>query len=324
MTFNIPPFSTSLLSSLLPLNLLLPCVPFALSTLTCFSVQVYWATLVLLARLAIMLVLPAPLVPFVTIPLTVSVVLPVPLPPRPHAEALHTLPPLPAETKHHIFVNRLNSDLSSSEEDDNDDEEEDQEEVRMETDTETIESDADSDKPINVHVRQNNNFEVESDADVDGFMDDSDDEDTKPDGTSKIRKPPGEVGRPNSGGYSLEKFLNWPASKYHSVMAFVKKQVHAEFNCALSLTEQLPENRERVWRNCLKKFPWLDDYHRLWPVDDFAVSRLKYAKSVIKKKEREALLEKCCDKSEAKGPRKTKNQRRKTSVRASARLGRRE
>ncbi|KAG7086294.1 hypothetical protein E1B28_002258 [Marasmius oreades] len=226
-------------------------------------------------------------------------------------------PTLPASS------NRLNSDLSSSEEDDNDDEE-DQEEVRMETDTETIESDADSDKPINVHVRQNNNFEVESDADVDGFMDDSDDEDTKPDGTSKIRKPPGEVGRPNSGGYSLEKFLNWPASKYHSVMAFVKKQVHAEFNCALSLTEQLPENRERVWRNCLKKFPWLDDYHRLWPVDDFAVSRLKYAKSVIKKKEREALLEKCCDKSEAKGPRKTKNQRRKTSVRASARLGRRE
>ncbi|KIK60917.1 hypothetical protein GYMLUDRAFT_59293 [Collybiopsis luxurians FD-317 M1] len=56
--------------------------------------------------------------------------------------------------------------------------------------------------------------------------------------SSRITKPPGEVGRPNWGGYSLQKFLDWPPDKYRKVKAFVTDLVSEHLDCSLCFSKQ--------------------------------------------------------------------------------------
>ncbi|KAK7032097.1 hypothetical protein VNI00_013478 [Paramarasmius palmivorus] len=53
-----------------------------------------------------------------------------------------------------------------------------------------------------------------------------------------ILKPPGEVGRPNNGGYTLKSALKWPDSDYRDVHNFVKKQVPKVLDCRIPFSGQ--------------------------------------------------------------------------------------
>ncbi|KAK7029473.1 hypothetical protein VNI00_014506 [Paramarasmius palmivorus] len=109
---------------------------------------------------------------------------------------------------------------------------------------------------------------------------DSEEDRVKP----KIRKPDGEAGRPNGKGYNLMKALKWPKETFEQLHSFVKEQVLKKMDCSLPFSEQPLHLKQEIRREALQKFSVLDDYYRLWPVDDLIRSRLKYQKTVLKKK----------------------------------------
>ncbi|GAW06729.1 hypothetical protein LENED_008673 [Lentinula edodes] len=103
------------------------------------------------------------------------------------------------------------------------------------------------------------------------FVDDSDDD-------LLIPKPPGEVGRPNRGGYSLYPVLGWPKKKYDKVKDFINDMVEQHMNCELPMTAQRRADVKKVQIEAVAKFGFLKEYSGLWVVDDFIRNHLKYQK----------------------------------------------
>ncbi|KAJ3897935.1 hypothetical protein F5879DRAFT_927453 [Lentinula edodes] len=114
------------------------------------------------------------------------------------------------------------------------------------------------------------------------FVDNSDDD-------LLIPKPPGEVGRPNRGGYSLYPVLGWPKKKYDKVKDFINNMVEQHMNCELPMTAQRRADVKKVQIEAVAKFEFLKEYSGLWVVDDFIRNHLKYQKSVLKKEKLEKI-----------------------------------
>ncbi|KAJ3845629.1 hypothetical protein EV368DRAFT_70549, partial [Lentinula lateritia] len=96
-----------------------------------------------------------------------------------------------------------------------------------------------------------------------------------------IPKPPGEVGRPGCGGYSLFEVLSWPRKKYDKVKKFINNLVEDHLDCDVPMSEQSAANVRKVWQQ--------KEYSGLWAVDDFIRNHLKYQKSVLKKERLEKI-----------------------------------
>ncbi|KAK7434684.1 hypothetical protein VKT23_020048 [Stygiomarasmius scandens] len=110
--------------------------------------------------------------------------------------------------------------------------------------------------------------------------------------SGKIRKPPGEVGRPGRGGYTLSKVLGWHPDQYSEVKTYINKKCSNDLDGRLPLTEQDPDLRRAVRAEARKKFPFLNDYADDWVTDDFMRGSLKYLKAALKKDDKDAELEK--------------------------------
>ncbi|KAJ4496243.1 hypothetical protein C8J55DRAFT_414311 [Lentinula edodes] len=113
------------------------------------------------------------------------------------------------------------------------------------------------------------------------FEDDSDDD--------LIPKPPGEVGRPNRGGYSLFLVLGWPKKKYDKVKNFINDLVEKHLDCGLPMSEQAREDLKKVRIKATEKFVFLKEYSGLWVTNDFIRNHLKYQKTVIRKEKLEKI-----------------------------------
>ncbi|KAJ3854269.1 hypothetical protein EV368DRAFT_63428 [Lentinula lateritia] len=108
------------------------------------------------------------------------------------------------------------------------------------------------------------------------FEDDSDDD-------FLIPKPPGEVGRPGRGGYSLFEVLGWPKKKYDKVKKYINTLVEDHLECELPMSEQSVAN-------AVKKYIFLKEYSGLWAINDFIRNHLKYQKCVLKKEKLEKIV----------------------------------
>ncbi|KAH7871266.1 uncharacterized protein C8R40DRAFT_1072574 [Lentinula edodes] len=115
------------------------------------------------------------------------------------------------------------------------------------------------------------------------FEDDSDDD-------FLIPKPPGEVGRPGRGGYSLFEVLGWPKKKYDKVKKYINTLVEDHLECELPMSEQSVANVKRVRQQAVEKYIFLKEYSGLWAVDDFIRNHLKYQKCVLKKEKLEKIV----------------------------------
>ncbi|KAJ3870834.1 hypothetical protein F5051DRAFT_434326 [Lentinula edodes] len=94
------------------------------------------------------------------------------------------------------------------------------------------------------------------------FEDDSDDD-------FLIPKPPGEVGRPGRGGYSLFEVLSWPRKKYDKVKKYINKLVEDNLDCELPMSEQRAVNVKKVRDEAVAKYVFLKEYRGFWALDDF-------------------------------------------------------
>ncbi|KAJ3873850.1 hypothetical protein F5051DRAFT_431848 [Lentinula edodes] len=104
-----------------------------------------------------------------------------------------------------------------------------------------------------------------------------------------IPKPPGEVGRPGRGGYSLFEVLSWPRKKYDKVKKFMNNLVEDHLNCDLPMSEQGAANVKKVRQLAVEKYIFLKEYSGLWAVDDFIRNHLKYQKAVLRKERLEKI-----------------------------------
>ncbi|KAG2141210.1 uncharacterized protein EDB93DRAFT_1252668 [Suillus bovinus] len=93
---------------------------------------------------------------------------------------------------------------------------------------------------------------------------------------SKIPKPVVEPGRPGCGGYTLYEALDWNPKAY----AKFKKYMHHLIDDHLDMTKcasaQSPTLLQAVCNKALDKFPDLENYSNLWPVNDVIMTCLKY------------------------------------------------
>ncbi|KAJ3859370.1 hypothetical protein EV359DRAFT_68216 [Lentinula novae-zelandiae] len=109
-----------------------------------------------------------------------------------------------------------------------------------------------------------------------------------------ILKPPGEVGRPGRGGYSLFEVLLWPRKKYNKVKKFINNLVKDHLDCDVPMSEQLAANVRKVRQQAVEKYIFLKEYSGLWAVDDFIRNHLKYQKSVLRKERLEKIAADAC------------------------------
>ncbi|KAL1749658.1 hypothetical protein FB107DRAFT_225120 [Schizophyllum commune] len=91
---------------------------------------------------------------------------------------------------------------------------------------------------------------------------------------TKIRKPPGEPGRPGSGGYNLQEKLEMSRNRYRDVMTVMNQLVEKHLQGDKSITKQAPARLAIYYEEALKRFPEMDRYEDRWPVRAFAVSHL--------------------------------------------------
>ncbi|KAJ3912784.1 hypothetical protein F5877DRAFT_84451 [Lentinula edodes] len=115
------------------------------------------------------------------------------------------------------------------------------------------------------------------------FEDDSDDD-------FLIPKPPGEVGRPGRGGYSLFEVLSWPRKKYDKVKKYINKLVEDNLDCELPMSEQRAVNVKKVRDEAVAKYVFLKEYRGFWALDDFIRNHLKYQKSVLRRQKLEKMV----------------------------------
>ncbi|KAJ3928017.1 MAG: hypothetical protein NXY57DRAFT_1041962 [Lentinula lateritia] len=104
-----------------------------------------------------------------------------------------------------------------------------------------------------------------------------------------LPRPPGEVGRPGRGGYSLFEVLSWPRKKYDKVKKFINNLVEDHLDCDVPMSEQSTANVRKVRQQAVEKYIFLKEYSGLWAVDDFIRNHLKYQKSVLRKERLEKI-----------------------------------
>ncbi|KAJ3765867.1 hypothetical protein FB446DRAFT_794638 [Lentinula raphanica] len=126
-----------------------------------------------------------------------------------------------------------------------------------------------------------------------------------------IPKPPGEVGRPNRGGYSLYPVLGWPKKKYDKVKLFINELVEKHLDCTAPMSDQGLESVKKVRIQAVEKFDFLKEYRGLWVIDDFIRNHLKYRKTVLKKERLEKIAAEARPATETASPARTRSSRNK-------------
>ncbi|KAF8981328.1 hypothetical protein BDQ17DRAFT_1438463 [Cyathus striatus] len=94
-------------------------------------------------------------------------------------------------------------------------------------------------------------------------------------GEQTIKKPPGQVNRPNSGGFNLQDALNWKQGDYEKFQAYVYKLANAKLDTMQCLTQQESQKLETVYRAAECKFDKLHIYEDHWPIHELLKLHLK-------------------------------------------------
>ncbi|KAK0488160.1 hypothetical protein EDD18DRAFT_1110527 [Armillaria luteobubalina] len=122
-----------------------------------------------------------------------------------------------------------------------------------------------------------------SDASDDSMHSDDDnisggalDEEGVDDEVKTIPKPPGEPGRPKSGGYNLEQALSWPDAIYQQVVNHVHREAHRRLETRKSFKNQKAEEIQAICDAAVNDHSILRVYENAWPVRDMLKLRLKY------------------------------------------------
>ncbi|KIN95420.1 hypothetical protein M404DRAFT_34165 [Pisolithus tinctorius Marx 270] len=97
--------------------------------------------------------------------------------------------------------------------------------------------------------------------------------------TTKIWKPPGEVGHPGRGGYNLEEHLRWSDDEMRKLKRVIHTAVKKYLNMTKSRSYQDFKAVQKVTGIARQQFPRLEDYEHCWPVIDMIHLRLKYLSS---------------------------------------------
>ncbi|KAK0191936.1 hypothetical protein F5146DRAFT_999194 [Armillaria mellea] len=102
------------------------------------------------------------------------------------------------------------------------------------------------------------------------------DEEGVDDEVKVIPKPPGEPGRPKSGGYNLEQALSWPDAIYQQVVNHVHCEAHCRLETRKSYKNQNVEEIQAICDAAVNDHSILRVYENAWPVHDMLKLRLKY------------------------------------------------
>ncbi|KAL1711175.1 hypothetical protein EV121DRAFT_191302 [Schizophyllum commune] len=95
-------------------------------------------------------------------------------------------------------------------------------------------------------------------------------------GQGKIPKPPGEPGRPSSGGYNLQEATQLEPSRFRTVRVSMNNLVKNHLDTGRTFTKQTEERVAVYTEEALRLFPFLEDYEDRWPIRAFAVMHLHY------------------------------------------------
>ncbi|KJA19786.1 hypothetical protein HYPSUDRAFT_56489 [Hypholoma sublateritium FD-334 SS-4] len=126
--------------------------------------------------------------------------------------------------------------------------------------------------------------------------------DTDSEGDGLIPKPPGEVGRPSRGGYTLKKALDWPEKDYLRIKKFIKQAVNKHLDPSIKFSAQPQESIKAVQTLAANKFSVLSNYSGWWPATDFIRAELHYTCSRARhdKRDKDAAIGKVMRKSKGK------------------------
>ncbi|KAJ2924030.1 hypothetical protein H1R20_g13066, partial [Candolleomyces eurysporus] len=94
-------------------------------------------------------------------------------------------------------------------------------------------------------------------------------------GPALIAKPPGEPGRPNSGGFGLEQALGWPSRELKALSEWVGKQAEEKLDISQGFSGQDSDAIEDVCILAIARFPALRQYELCWPVRSILKLKLK-------------------------------------------------
>ncbi|KAI4525354.1 hypothetical protein K525DRAFT_266159 [Schizophyllum commune Loenen D] len=103
----------------------------------------------------------------------------------------------------------------------------------------------------------------------------------------KIPKPPGEPGRPSSGGYNLQEATRLEPSRFRTVRKEMNSLVRTHLDTERTFTKQTEECVAAYTEEALRRFPFLDDYEDHWPIRGFAVMHLHYLQNRAKSRSRD-------------------------------------
>ncbi|KAJ3900215.1 hypothetical protein F5879DRAFT_925614 [Lentinula edodes] len=91
----------------------------------------------------------------------------------------------------------------------------------------------------------------------------------------KIPKPLGEVGQSSRGGYNLRIKLEWTDDRFNKVQEFINGIVEEKLDCSYPFHAQALVKIKEVQKMALQEYPFLNEYHSNWVVDDFIKYHLK-------------------------------------------------
>ncbi|KAL1757872.1 hypothetical protein FB107DRAFT_208203 [Schizophyllum commune] len=95
-------------------------------------------------------------------------------------------------------------------------------------------------------------------------------------GKGKVPKPPGEPGRPSSGGYNLQEATRLEPSRFRTVRVSMNNLVKIHLDTERTFTKQTEGCVASYTEEALRLFPFLEDYEDHWPIRGFAVMHLHY------------------------------------------------
>ncbi|KAI5896540.1 uncharacterized protein SCHCODRAFT_02615143 [Schizophyllum commune H4-8] len=107
----------------------------------------------------------------------------------------------------------------------------------------------------------------------------------------KIPKPPGEPGKPNSGGYNLQEAMRLEPGHFCTVRTGMNNLVRTYLDTVRSFTKQTEECVAAYTVEALRSFPLLEDYEDRWPIRDFARMHLHYLQNNARRQEERQALE---------------------------------
>lgn len=164
-----------------------------------------------------------------------------------------------------------------------------------------------------------NEVDINLESPLTSVSGDSDDEpESEEDGeaSTRVPKPQGQPGRPQSGGYKLQDKLGWNDTTYESIQSLVHKQAKTKLDTAKSFRGQDMKKIKQIcdavsqFRSFVinvrltliihkvrKEYPILKDYIRDWPTRDMLKLHLKYTSETTRRSavaSRAKKIEKVC------------------------------